>query len=103
MPNHVHGVVVLKNVGAGLRPAPTPLPRPPLPEIVRAFKAFSSRRINEARHTPGILVWQRNYYERIVRNDAELNRIRDYITGNPMHWAQDEHNCFPTTPFPLCL
>ena len=90
MPNHVHGIIVLTSVGAGFKPAPTK--RHPLPQIVRAFKTFAARRINEHRGTPGVPVWQRNYYEHVVRNDDELNRIRQYILDNPMHWALDREN-----------
>jgi REP element-mobilizing transposase RayT len=42
---------------------------------------------------PGQL-WQRNYYERIIRNDDELNRIREYILENPMNWNEDRYNVF---------
>ena len=100
MPNHVHGIMVLsdqqrknpnaQNVGAGLKPAPTK--RHPLPEIVRAFKTFSSRRINERRGSPGLPLWQRNYYERVIRNERELDAIRQYIVDNPAKWAEDIEN-----------
>ncbi|MCJ7620538.1 MAG: transposase [Anaerolineae bacterium] len=98
MPNHVHGIIVLTEigVGAGLRPAPTESGmgfRPhALPEIVRAFKAFSARRINELRNMSGGRVWQRSYYERVVRNEEELNRIRQYIAENPSRWSEDEYH-----------
>jgi REP-associated tyrosine transposase len=58
-----------------------------LPEIVRAFKSFSARRINFLRKTPGIPVWQRNYYEHVIRDQPELNRIYLYIQDNPIKWA----------------
>lgn len=95
MPNHVHGIIVLgdsSDVGAGLRPAPTMVNRYGLPEIIRAFKAFSSRRINELRSTPGIPVWQRNYYEHVIRNEYDLSEIREYIVHNPMKWDFDTEN-----------
>ena len=47
-----------------------------LPTIMRLYKAAVSRRTNELRNTPGALVWQRNYYEHIIRNEASLTRIR---------------------------
>jgi REP element-mobilizing transposase RayT len=101
MPNHVHGIVVIEPgfkpaptdertppvVGAGLKPAPTA--RHGLSEIMRAFKTFSSRRINEMRETPGVKVWQRNFWERVIRNDEELSRIREYIQNNPAQWTLD--------------
>ncbi len=91
MPNHIHGIIVLNdNVGAGLKPAPTK--RHPLSEIARGFKTFSSRRINQINSTPGLPVWQRNYYEHVIRNEDEMDRIRQYILGNPMKWLEDEEN-----------
>jgi REP element-mobilizing transposase RayT len=73
-------------------PTPTPTKRHGLPEIVRQFKTFSARRINEHRGTTGTPVWQRNYYEHIIRDDASLNRIRQYILNNPIKWALDKEN-----------
>ena len=93
MPNHVHGVIVLTEVGAGLKPAPTVVAkRHGLPEIVRGFKTFSSRRINELRGTPGTPVWQRNYYEHVIRGEDELNRVREYIDSNPTGWLEDRYH-----------
>ena len=99
MSNHVHGIIVLpdsSDVGVGLRPAPTPIPtiggRCGLPEIIRAFKAFSSRRINELRGTSGTPVWQRNYYEHVIRNEADLHETREYIVNNPLKWDLDKEN-----------
>jgi putative transposase len=67
-------------------------PRHGLSEIVRAFKSFSARRINRLRKTDGIPVWQRNYYERIIRNEPEMDRISRYIESNPTRWADDDEN-----------
>ena len=81
-----------------MKPAPTrDVPRlQGLPEIVRAFKTFSARRINELRGTAGTPVWQRNYYERVVRNERELNAIREYIRANPLNWHLDKENAART-------
>lgn len=57
-----------------------------LPEIVRAFKSFSARRINLIRRTPGLAVWQRDYYEHIIRNEEGYQRISAYILANPSKW-----------------
>ncbi|HEU4759378.1 MAG TPA: transposase [Dehalococcoidia bacterium] len=100
MPNHVHGLILISDaivvvVGAGFKPAPTkpaPTRRHGLPEIVRAFKTFSSRRINELRGVSGAPVWQRNYYEHIVRHEEELQRIRQYVHENPFKWSEDPDN-----------
>ena len=92
MPNHFHGIIVLLNttinvVGAGLKPAPTVIKRHGLPEIIRGFKTFSARRINEINKSSGSKLWQRNYYEHIIRNGYELDRIRHYIFNNPQRWV----------------
>jgi REP element-mobilizing transposase RayT len=96
MPDHVHGVILITDgnadvdVGAGSEPAPTePTPtteRHPLSEIVRQFKTFSAKRVNQIRGITGIPVWQRDYYEHIIRNDAELDHVRQYIANNPAKW-----------------
>lgn len=52
----------------------------------------STKRINQIRNTPGFPVWQRNYYEHIIRNDRELYEIRNYIEYNPINWNDDEYN-----------
>ena len=95
MPNHVHGILTLLDgggiVGAGFKPAPT-VKRYGLPEIVRGFKTFSSRQINQLHATTGTSLWQRNCYEHIVRDDDESNRIRRYIEDNPLMWAMDREN-----------
>lgn len=89
MPNHVHGIVVLNSAErAGLKPAPTT--RHGLSEIVRAFKTFSSRCINNCQGTRGSRIWQRNYWEHIIRNDTELLSIREYIQSNPVQWELDK-------------
>ena len=97
MPNHVHAIIVLVDIGtkiipveAGLRPASTDAKNHPLSEIVRAFKSFSARRINKIRKTQGIPVWQRNYYEHIIRNDDDYRLIHLYIQANPARWPEDK-------------
>lgn len=57
-----------------------------LPEIVRGFKTYSARRVNHVRSSPGAPVWQRNYYEHIVRGEEEWESIRLYIRNNPLEW-----------------
>ncbi len=58
--------------------------------LVRSFKSAITKRINESRATPGVPVWQRNYYERVVRAN-ELENTRTYILENPMAWDVDEY------------
>ena len=105
MPNHVHGIIVLTDnglEGAGLeslsvesdkllvKPAPTKTKLHGLSEIVRGFKPFSARRINQIRRMTGVSVWQRGYYEHIIRNEESLMAIREYIINNPLCWEKDQ-------------
>ena len=93
MPNHLHGIVVITGAPrGGSRTAPTPIRRKPLGGLIGAFKTVSTQRVNALRQCPGQLLWQRNYYEHIIRNAAELTRIREYIANNPLQWALDREN-----------
>ena len=100
MPNHLHGIIVIRtdseiNVGAGFKPAPTGSTRTKrhgLTEVVRGFKTFSARRINIIRAAPGTPVWQRSYYDHVIRGEEELDRVREYIQGNPAKWLEDVEN-----------
>ena len=60
--------------------------------MVRGFKSSVTKRINTQRGRPGMPVWQRNYYERVIRNEKELSQVREYIMNNPLQWASDEEN-----------
>jgi REP element-mobilizing transposase RayT len=94
MPNHVHGILIIAGklkVGAGLKPAPTSK-RHALPDIIRALKTFSARRINQIRGTPGTPVWPRNYYEHVIRNETDLEETREYIRNNLFKWLEDENH-----------
>ncbi len=59
-----------------------------------------TRRINQRRGTPGARVWQRNYWEHIIRNQRALDAIRRYIVYNPLRWAYDRYNPDATAPDP---
>ena len=104
MPNHIHGIVHIterrrQSVGAQ-HAAPllrTGFSRPYVQPgsfgvIVRSFKAAVTKRINEVRGTPKTPVWQRNYYEHVIRNEGSLQRIREYILNNPAQWDLDPEN-----------
>ena len=82
MPNHVHGIIILADDSER---------RHAIPEIVRGFKTFSARRVNERAGRRGA-VWQRGYYEHVIRNEKALDRIRAYIANNPARWADDPEN-----------
>ena len=96
MPNHVHATLSLSDaLRAGLRPTPTEAIsywRESLSGVVRAFKAFSARKINGAQRSYGLPVWQRGFHDRVVRNPAELREIHKYMAENPARWQFDEEN-----------
>ena len=118
MPNHLHGIImyhkmadVIARVGCrGVsRNAPTygiqtfpnqirTLPdnknfkRKPLGRLIGAFKTMTSKHINTINGNPGDVIWQRDMYERVIRDENELQRIRKYIKDNPSNWDDDEFN-----------
>jgi REP element-mobilizing transposase RayT len=108
MPNHMHGIIVImagrgtaENLqsldGESTRRAPTQeqFQKPvkgSIPTIVRSYKSAVSYRINLIRDTQDIPVWQRNYYEHVIRDDKDLQKKTDYINANPLLWYQDEEN-----------
>ena len=92
MPNHVHGIITIldENRRSGSKPDPTK--KHPLSEIVRAFKTYSSRNINELRHSQSKVVWQHDYYEHIIRDEKEHKEIGEYIIYNPAKWESNKEN-----------
>ncbi|HEX9729464.1 MAG TPA: amidohydrolase family protein [Gemmatimonadales bacterium] len=94
---HIHGIIVIPERATRASPAPQPR-RPSGPSrrsigaIVGSYKSAVSKRINQLRGTPGAWVWQRNYYEHVIRDIASLNRIREYIARNPARWSDDTEN-----------
>ena len=76
MPNHRHGIMILTDGRGGSRTAPTKN-RKPIGRLIGAFKTVSTKRLNTVRNTPGAPVWQRNYYEHIVRSEESLTLFAD--------------------------
>ena len=74
-----------------LQIAPGP-PKRSLGTIIGSYKSAATKAINQSRGAAGAPVWQRNYYEHIIRDDADLNRIRQYIWDNPARWQEDPEN-----------
>jgi REP element-mobilizing transposase RayT len=68
--------------------------------IVQNFKSVSTRKINRLRDNAGCPVWQRNYYDRVIRSEKELANIRQYIADNPAKWGLDENNPVNAVKFP---
>jgi REP element-mobilizing transposase RayT len=75
MPNHLHGIVWLPRAGHA----------PPLPRLIGSVKSAASR-------AAGNPLWQRSFYDRVIRNETELRLLRQYIAENPLRWALDREN-----------
>jgi putative transposase len=93
MPNHIHAILVINDEPGrgGSRTAPT-VKRKPLGRLLGAFKTVSTKQINMLRNTPGRIIWQRNYYEHVIRNQKSYEQIAEYIYQNPLFWHQDQEN-----------
>lgn len=96
MPNHVHMIIIITGASrravGGSRPAPTAEYKPTLGFIVGLFKSEITKQIRIIMDNPEFPIWQRNFYEHIVRNESELNKIRVYIKTNPEMWNRDRNN-----------
>ena len=91
MPDHFHAILVIEPCWDpwGHQPTREEFGRPTsgtVPTIIRSFKAVTTKRINQWRNTPGTRVWQRNYYERVIRDQASMDAVRRYIAMNPAKW-----------------
>ena len=106
MPNRVHAIIMLNGRGTTKnrsdydegppRCIPTeqfgkPIPGS-IPTIIRSFKSAVPYRINLLRGAKDIPIWQRNYYEHIIRDIKDWDRIHRYIEVNPSIWAEDDEN-----------
>ena len=109
MPNHLHGIIVVCEVGTDPCVCPNPgtengqtqgsVPTGclPLSDVIKQFKTLTTRRYiegvnNHEWHSFSGKLWQRSYHDRIIRNEMELNKIRSYIGNNPREWDTDENN-----------
>jgi REP element-mobilizing transposase RayT len=121
MPNHLHCIIIINNIksgaknGVGATPRGCPssfgsssgqprgvAPTMSLPDVVHRFKTMTTKRYIDGvkNHNwppfPGRL-WQRNYYEHVIRNETELRKLREYILNNPKKWEIDREN--PKVPW----
>ena len=85
MPNHIHFIIILKNSQLGGRG------NPPLHRIVGQFKSYTNKIYNDLNKTKKLILWQRNYYEHIIRNEREYQEIFEYIQINPLKWKEDKY------------
>jgi putative transposase len=112
MPNHMHGIIVITDVGAAScrsgdgrdegRGHPAPTEKRTLGQLVGYFKFQITKEINRIRDAGYAKVLQRDYYEHIIRNEREWNAIAEYIHNNPANWRADLDNPanFPKRPPP---
>ena len=108
MPNHMHGIIMIID-GRGTADNPNDhngesCPRAPtheqfqkpvkgsIPTIVCSYKSAVSYRINLMRGTKDVPLWQRNYYEHVIRDEKDLQNKTDYIKANPILWDEDDEN-----------
>ena len=102
MPNHIHAIICINNVGATLAVAQNTVdadtragasPAPTVGDMIGAYKSLVQKRcLDLCRSKNATLgkLWQRNYYEHIIRNDSEYIRIAEYISNNPKTWEDDK-------------
>ena len=117
MPNHLHGILSFAHTGRGtIYRAPTAdagtsgeewgaqSPRKKiveqysqpvvgsLPTVIRTFKAAVTRHARSTMQDGSLRIWQRGYFERVIRNERELEQVREYIANNPAKWDLDAEN-----------
>lgn len=112
MPNHIHGIIIIDSSvearhAVPQHAVPHAVPQPlknlehfekfgkpvkgSIPTIIRSFKSEATRRVNIMRQTPGESLWQKNYYEHVIRNEKEFQAIYDYILANPINWRDEKY------------
>jgi REP element-mobilizing transposase RayT len=94
MPNHIHFILIIPYCRGFARKTPTfgNVTSGSLPCVIRAFKSETTKQIRQFINNPELIVWQRNYYEHIIRNETDLNKICEYIKINPKIWDRDRNN-----------
>ena len=98
MPNHVHGIIRINYNGKCQEKGDQPVALMSGPQsksigaIIAGFKSIVTKQINTIRNIPREKIWQRNYYDHIIRDERSLNEIREYIKNNPATWDEDENN-----------
>ena len=92
MPNHIHGILfVSESQKTGRSAENATLPADSLGSIVAQFKSVVTKRSRTLANPPSMPIWKRNYYDHVVRNEKDLERIRRYIIANPARWSEVDH------------
>lgn len=92
MPNHIHGIICIDEYPDGHFKTDRKFSDAisgSISTIVGSFKSATTRKINQIRQNSGATIWQRNYYEHVIRDDITKARIQDYIVNNPKNWTDD--------------
>ncbi len=90
MPNHFHAIVIIDGAVRLRLPQPDrKITKYSLSQIIAFFKYQSTKSINEFHQTTGVKIWQRSFYDRIIRNEKELYKIQNYIRYNAVKWEDD--------------
>ena len=95
MPNHMHGIIVIHNRVGATHGSPLQANGPApgsIGAVIAQFKQAVTRRVRQHSQLLHRIVWQRNYYEHVIRSESKFNQIREYIRNNPMNWGLDENN-----------
>jgi REP element-mobilizing transposase RayT len=95
MPNHIHGIVMIhaptdiRKNDQRINSTTSRMKPRSLSSFITGFKSATTKRVNQIRDTPRTPFWQRNYYDRIIRDESALSDIRQYIINNPLNWLVD--------------
>ena len=85
MPDHVHLILSFRHIGPDGRQIAAPTP---LPKVIQQMKRIASKQA-------GVSLWQKGFYDHVIRNDEDLTNVRRYIRNNPLKWIEErtDHTC----------
>jgi putative transposase len=98
MPNHIHGIIFIEDCRGGVNPPKqrgeqtSPLRKRTLGQIVAFFKYRTTKLVIQNCRMSESRIWQRNFYEHVIRNEDDLKNIREYVINNPLKWELDNEN-----------
>jgi len=94
MPNHIHGIIIIGSVGTEHCSVPTKTKHNKMGFLSQTIKFYKEAVTKEIKGKKCKFKWQRSFYDRVIRDNDELSRIRDYIIANPINWFHDRNNPF---------
>ena len=90
MPNHIHLIIKIKektNINVG--------------DIICTYKSITTKRCNKKNKIKGKQIWQRNYYEHVIRNEKEYYKILEYMNNNPIRWLEKKTGGLEARPYKI--